>query len=215
MNKTFAVGIPTLNRRDLLEEALKSYEQDFPTTRIFIVDNGDQGINDTKNVTVFRPGRNMGVAASWNLLCNNIFTTYDYSVILNDDIVWGVKENEMISHIISLFTWFNYGFVKSEKEWSFFAMSKNTFTLVGQFDEKYFPAYFEDNDYSYRMQLAGINTYSSESFNPIVYRNSMTWNLDRTLNLNFMGNREYYIRKWGGLPGAEIFNIPFNGAIAI
>ena len=41
----FAIGIPTLNRYDLLKPSLMLYlQRDFPTIDIFIMDNGNQGI---------------------------------------------------------------------------------------------------------------------------------------------------------------------------
>ena len=46
MNQNFKIiiGIPTLNRADLLNEALEKYFEDFKDTEIFIVDNGKQNI---------------------------------------------------------------------------------------------------------------------------------------------------------------------------
>ena len=59
---TFAIGIPTVNRFDLLQPSLESYLQDFPNIRIYIVDNGKQGIaekyKDHELVTVFEPEQN-------------------------------------------------------------------------------------------------------------------------------------------------------------
>ena len=36
--------IPTINRKDLLDEALEEYAKCYPTIEKFIVDNGKQGI---------------------------------------------------------------------------------------------------------------------------------------------------------------------------
>jgi hypothetical protein len=46
VNKSFAIGIPTLNRFDLLHPALMFYKQDFPNTKIYVVDNGNQNIKN-------------------------------------------------------------------------------------------------------------------------------------------------------------------------
>ena len=45
MNNVFAIGIPTLNRADLLNPVLKKYAADFPDTKIYVVDNGNQDID--------------------------------------------------------------------------------------------------------------------------------------------------------------------------
>ncbi len=39
---SFAIGIPTLNRWDLLMPTLHLYVADFPHTKIYVVDNGNQ-----------------------------------------------------------------------------------------------------------------------------------------------------------------------------
>ena len=36
-----------------------------------------------------------------------------------------------------------------------FLLSRECWERVGPFDEKFYPAYFEDNDYHYRIQLEG------------------------------------------------------------
>ena len=47
MQTKFGIGIPTLNRYDLLLPALHFYAlNDFPDTHIHIIDNGDQGIEN-------------------------------------------------------------------------------------------------------------------------------------------------------------------------
>jgi hypothetical protein len=41
-NLSFAIGIPTLNRADLLSQALIKYIYDFPEISIYVLDNGNQ-----------------------------------------------------------------------------------------------------------------------------------------------------------------------------
>ena len=46
MNKLFAIGIPTINRWDLLRPSLQKYMGiDFCNTWFFVVDNGNQVID--------------------------------------------------------------------------------------------------------------------------------------------------------------------------
>ena len=44
MKHSFAIGIPTINRADLLNPTLQKYFQDFPNVDIYILDNGSQKI---------------------------------------------------------------------------------------------------------------------------------------------------------------------------
>lgn len=83
---------------------------------------------------------------------------------------------------------------------------------VGLMDENFYPAYYEDNDHRYRMKLMGLDwqycvlkstheasstLHSSPRF---IQRNRVTFPL----------NFEYYQKKWGGPPGKEQYNSPFN-----
>jgi len=64
-----AIGIPTINRADLLKENLADLSVNFSDVdNIYIVDNGNQNIQIPENLKtktiVETPGRNLGVAAS-------------------------------------------------------------------------------------------------------------------------------------------------------
>ena len=63
-----ALGIPTINRADLLQEALEVYKETWYGRHVFIVDNGHQTINTTaSNQKVLTMPHNLGVSGSWNL----------------------------------------------------------------------------------------------------------------------------------------------------
>lgn len=96
---------------------------------------------------------------------------------------------------------------------SCYMITPETIELAGFFDEEYFPAYFEDNDYHYRLKLAGAlaiaNTtavfihYGSRTQNQAVGAPIVTSPM-------FDKNRQLFVRKWGGEPGHEQFTKPFN-----
>jgi len=83
----FQIGIPTLNRFDLLMPSLLMYSNQFPDTKIYILDNGNQKIMQSdfiknspklsKNLVVIEKEQNIGVGASWNILCDEIFKESD------------------------------------------------------------------------------------------------------------------------------------------
>jgi GT2 family glycosyltransferase len=103
-------------------------------------------------------------------------------------------------------------------DFSAFMINKKCWDEVGEFDEAFSilgKAYFEDNDYHYRIKLAGLKA--------IVYPlalyyhyGSQTQNRDLTpltaiqKGSLFEANRGYYITKWGGSSGEEKFTHPTN-----
>lgn len=205
-----AVGIPTINRADLLNEALVKYAQCWPTMKVFILDNGNQKIvTQSPNQKIFRSDINIGVAASWNFLAEKAFSEgYFRILMLNDDIELERDEKEIRANLDK---YPDHTLVVQDGTWCSFMLPKVVYDLVGPFDEDFYPAYFEDNDYEYRVEL---NPYTEmethEILNPTLYRNSMTIKKDPTLNKNFQDNEKKYIAKWGGKPSREIFKKPYG-----
>ena len=206
----FAIGIPTLNRFDLLYPSLILYTQDMPNVKLFVVDNGNQDIElkfKHPNLKVIVNHDNLGVAASWNILCKEIFQEHQYAIILNDDVYLGKKDYE-IDMFLKQYP--QKEFFLGTQDFCSYIMPKNTFERVGDFDESFFPAYFEDNDYFYRMRLAHINYFVAPIINPILYRSSMTMAKDPNILNYFKDNQNRYINKWGGLPESEKYLKPFD-----
>lgn len=80
-----------------------------------------------------------------------------------------------------------------------------------------FPAYYSDNDWFRRIQLAGYEFI--ESGLPMDHESSAALLSDP--DLRFMNDQtfslygDYYKRKWGGAPGHEKYLVPFNMVFAI
>jgi GT2 family glycosyltransferase len=199
------IGIPTYNRFDLLESNLFLYTRDFIDTDLFIVDNGNQGIMFTP-AQILTQEKNIGVGASWNLLLKKIFEKNNYALILNDDIYLGKKIHEIIALIQSK----PEKFIRATPDWCAFIMPKSVYEAVGVFDECFFPAYYEDKSYEYRMKLMGISIIKSPDLNPYQYQNSMSAEKDPTLLDNRKKNKKLYIDMWGGEPEREKFKKPFG-----
>jgi GT2 family glycosyltransferase len=203
------VAIPTINRADLLNEALEKYFEDFKNTHIAICDNGNQDIiTREENFMIYRPQENLGVAKSWNMLM-------DYSdkigathvLILNDDIYLGKNETDLALLIKNNL---DADFINSFHNWCSYILRVDIWKKAGMFDEEFFPAYFEDNSFDYKMTLVGAKKTWTSFLDPIVYRNSMTIAKDPTLNQKFMQNKQMYIQMWGGLPTEEKYLTKFN-----
>lgn len=206
MNEKIFIGIPTVNRADLLNVALEHYAVKYPEAHFIIVDNGNQNINMRGlSHTIIRPGKNIGVAASWNTIMKIAINVYGaYGVFMwNDDIVMdthvsylkAIQETCIDTPL----------FVVCEKvyHWSSFYLCGQIFISVGPFNEIFYPAYFEDNDYFQRIKADSFFVVPNPLLNPAQYKNSASIEKNPYLNKDFMLNRKRYVKIWGGLPGAE------------
>ena len=204
---SFAIGIPTLNRYDLLKPSLAMYKLDFPNINIHIINNGIENINEEAKIKVHRTYRNIGVAASWNRLCKIIFSEgHENALILNDDIYLGKKESE----IIELCSTYKNSFIRATPDFCAFIISKHVWDEVGEFDECFFPAYYEDKSYDYRMKLKRIMRIKTPRLNPHIYNSSKTLEKYSELMELIRQNRTLYTKMWGGEPERETFKKPFN-----
>jgi GT2 family glycosyltransferase len=147
--------IPTLVRYDLLEKCLASI--DFPVRDLIIIDNGDRLVEVSKPDTVKRMRvlsmpNNLGVAASWNLAVK-CFPFDDRWFICSDDVQFSPG---------GLQSWFEQSSADAvvlSDEWPFFqlfSVGESVVHRVGLFDENYFPANFEDDDFEWRCKRAGV-----------------------------------------------------------
>ena len=158
--------------------------------------------------SIYRPDSNMGVAASWNFLCRSIFNDGStHALILNDDVYFGRTIDELN---VFLNQNIHKDFIGGTSDRSCFIIPKKTFELVGGFDESFYPAYYEDNDYLYRMRLLAMNVMSVPFMNPVKWRKSSTMEKGGISHYDIENCKKYYMEKWGGLPEHEIFKTPFN-----
>lgn len=223
------LGIPVLNRGDLLLRCVESI--DHPIETLFIINNGgDKGVKEAteriashemENSALFDHVRiehneNRGCGPSWNwmvvnspgpwLLVNNDIKFYPGTLAKIDDAQERLAiEDPCIGVICAL-------------GYSTFLLTKLCFDKIGLFDENFFPAYFEDCDFDYRVKLGGMKKADLPGDNclhgePPYYRSS-TVNSDRVLarkvQATFVNLKKYYISKWGGEPLRERFKTPFN-----
>ena len=179
---------------------------------------------------------NKGVAKAWNIGTRRaIEDGADVVFVLNDDIVLGKDTvDQLVTHTTSglygvvtgcdhrnthtpaeIFNLENPNYeidIIDAPDFACFAFSKTTWEIVGEFDENFYPAYFEDNDYVYRCLLAGRQPVRSQN-SPFYHYGSRTQNAGgkQVVPSNqFVKNRAYYVSKWGGFPGQETFKTPFN-----
>lgn len=206
----FCILIPTINRKDLLIEALDFYTTHMPNTQILIWDNGKQSIPTYPNTEIFEADYNYGVAASWNALIDKAWERgIENYLILNDDVILRCGEGIINQMLVKCAETKAFHRCRPFYNWSAFILRKSTYDLVGRFDENFKRCYFEDNDYQYRMRLAGIPIMYEDQLNPEIYRNSQSILKDPLLS-NYIDNRDYFVKKWGGMPDSETHKTPFN-----
>ena len=217
-----AVVMPVVNQFEKGLKALESIcvDDNFIWTP-FIINNWD--INN-------------GVAVAWNRGTKSaIQKGYDYIFIVNDDII---LTNFTINHMIKLMSEnSDIGLLSASNcrdlmsleslkaaehpnyendlidapDFSCFLITPATYQHIGEFDEGFSPAYFEDNDYCYRTILSGMKCVRSQ--NAMFYHyGSLTQNQDQPVvpSQIFESNKEYFKNKWGGEPGVEIHTRPWN-----
>lgn len=201
-------------RYDLLAELIASAEAGTrKPDRYFFVDNGGKidTVDLPPNTTVYRPGKNVGVAAAVNIVFRE---NEDFTVWTNDDVrlnpdTLEVMEVAALEDESRLFILPTHG---AGSAFTLFLARKRMFEeVVGWFDERFYPAYFEDNDFAYRMGLVGIEKYHVET--EYFHHTSGTIAVYSTReklkhDAQFRANEHRYFLKWGGPPGEETWEEP-------
>jgi GT2 family glycosyltransferase len=169
---------------------------------------------------------NRGVSRAWNIGLERARTAgCNRALIMNDDtkLEPGTIRNlgDSVDEHLILVSAINTRDYEPTNEISFceepdfaaFMVNPQTFTsTVGEFDENFSPAYFEDNDMHYRIKLAGKKAVRRNDA-PYYHTGSVTqnWGGGQVVNsIMFERNKAYYRDKWGDLPGYEAYRTPFN-----
>jgi hypothetical protein len=170
---------------------------------------------------------NRGLAASWNdgihdALCD----CCDLILVVNDDIVFA---DDGVDQLVSFATQsssdiiFTYGIesrfkgvtleddICRSQDFACFCIKRKAIVKIGYFDENFFPAYFEDTDYWYRINAAGVTVDTFKI--PIIFhqRSSSTDKVGvfaEQINYFFSMNAKYFERKWGN--DRSRYSHPFN-----
>lgn len=213
-SRKMILGIPTLCRYDLLEKLILSAERgSVIPTEYLIIDNGGRYVPPfdgplTRKIGIQRPGRNIGVAASWNRILRYAHGRGEPVVISNDDVVLSRGAFEELCEMLYAG---KYDFVNG-LGWALFGQTAACTEKAGYYDENFYPAYYEDCDYDIRLKLAGVPRGQIAS--PVEH---VGWATTRELqnqsehNEWLRRNYEYFCQKWGGAPGSESFTSPFDG----
>jgi hypothetical protein len=209
--REFCVGITTFNQYTFVDRLVESILAGTAIPqRIIVIDNGggyENKLFDSALVQVVKPMRNIGVSGAWNLI--HQLTDPVPVVICNDDIKFGKTALEKIVDEEG-------DFVRAANcHYAVFKQNHLLWRTVGSYDEMFWPAYSEDDDYRYRMKLAGVEEKIIQV--ELWHGDGGTrYSIpDRPMLESFLSrNAEYYRLKWGGYPfGHEKYTKPFNNPL--
>lgn len=217
-----ALICPAYNRHDLLERMLESV--DVPIERGLIVDNGfnydpsrlsREALEHVFHVKHWRPpfasigyggAINFGITqmadAPWWLWASNDVQFLPGHLATVVERMEAARGKPTI--ITGGFTWA--------------ALNPELVYEVGLIDDwSFFPIYFDDNDYHWRVVLAGA-TWIEDGHTGIVHGEgdggSLTIRSDPVVrernHHSFRENEQRYRAKWGGMPGQEVYRTPWN-----
>lgn len=215
---------PCISRFDLLERMLRSIPPG-AVDRVVIIDNSCSDYRipnlpeyDHLSISYIRPIINIGYGGGLNA---GISQTPDapWWVFCNADVFFGPGCLETVEQEIRQAEGPAFVHSYTVNAFAFAALNRELVERVGLFDEwTFFPAYFEDNDYAYRMRLHGIArtvihvpVYHGNDEGP--EHGSLTIRSDgayREANdRTFAENKQRYGEKWGGQPGGEEYTTPW------
>lgn len=202
------IGIPYLSRPELLAALLDSIPRDM-VERIHIIDNspppGIVEIEGFKHAVVTRMHHNAGVAASWNAIIK-LNPRARWWCLLNSDVTVSRGTLEALEQAMKVHS------IAYMSAMAAFGLRADCVQKVGWFDENYVPAYHEDNDYDYRCRLMGVHiedlALGIEHFGSAVLKGSEHY--QRENGRTFGAGRAYHREKWGGDPGFEVYQTPFD-----
>lgn len=202
--------VPILNRPDLLDSMLLSVDEE--VGELIIIDNSLAGLDigtytfprlSARHVVLHH---NIGVSAAWNLAIK-LTPNAPWWCFVNNDIVFAAGDlGRLVAHMDAA------GGMGMLRTPSAFGITRDVVDRVGWFDENFVPAYFEDNDYVRRCGLVGVTVTALPA--AYMHETSSTLRSDPQAQVfngrSFPANQVYYHEKWGGPPGGEVFNTPFN-----
>lgn len=215
------VCIPSLNRFDLLIQCIDSaLAGTVAPDTIYVIDNSGGRYPERwqapyrNRVMVHQAPENYGVAKSWNLLAGFAFSAGAQCILSNDDIVFAPDTIERMLAVTAQQP--RAGIVSpiEGQRFSCFWLRYRAYLDVGPFDEAFRMAYFEDNDYAWRLTLKRWDLAVAPS--EVGHVGSATLQQLTPAELDakhaaYAHNEQLFARKWGGRPHHEQYTVPFGG----
>lgn len=174
---------------------------------VLIVDNTKEGgFPYGKHYYRDPDGHNIGVARAWNIGARQVVEKQlDYLIIMSQSMLFGpIKETTWIKQME---TFMGENVIESDgHSWHLIALHRRLFEKIGYFDENFYPGYFEQIDWCYRLELNGLQGAWAR-----VWVNALSQTVGNHTNLVLAPPLlQYYREKWGGDKGEETFKLPFG-----
>jgi len=208
------LAIPTLRRFDLLHDCVWSaLAGTVKPDRVLIIDNSGGECPPIPGAEIIGGRQPQSVARAWNDAAQR---TEGDLILSNDDIMFAPDTIEKLLDVARTNERAGIVSVLEGQRFCLFWLNRAAYEAVGSFDEVFAPAYFEDNDYHYRLTLAGWEAPCV--YTPIRHENSATMKAvsmqerETVHHERFRVCQRVYTQKWGGLPGQERYTEPYNGA---
>ena len=189
------LGFCTLKRFDLAERLMLSI--DYPVEHLVVIDNsGTQSWQpnkpeQVKNLWLIRVPFGLGLVGAWNLIIKS--TPYaPYWVLVNDD-AWFEKDAlEIIAQEADSETLL---FPDIVPDWASIVLGSKIVEEVGLYDERFYPLYFDDNDYERRIRHKGLEIKRIEA--KIHHENSSTLKsgFESQNSVSFSANQRLFDQK--------------------
>lgn len=205
--------IPYVNRRDLLEKAVRSAQ--CPGVEVNVLDNSD-GPSMSLQGIYRRPTVPLTAAQTLNWMQKIASADSSYGPFY----LWMHNDAEAAGDSVQRLAAMAHAYTVQGRKWGVIftnydalaAYNTAAFDDVGPWDT-FLEQYCTDNDMYRRLRLAGYEMINSDL--PVKHEGSRTINSDPLyrlkVNLMYPCRQEYYRVKWGGDPGHETFDTPFGG----
>ena len=186
------LGFATYSRTDLADRLLASI--DYPVEHLVIIDNSGTKTWQpaqpaaVKNLWVLQIPFGLGLVGAWNLIVKS--TPYaPYWLLVNDDCMFEPGALEVIAAHANPE---GVGHPDVNPKWTAMVLGEGCVDRVGLYDERFYPLYFDDNDYERRVIAAGVEQYVIPA--KIHHDNSASINHERNA-LTFKRNEAWYHEK--------------------
>ena len=199
--------IPYVNRRDLLDKAVRSSHGGRVET--IVINNSDRPVIEH---TAIAPPVPLTFAQTQNWMLKMAWEEPFYLFMHSDAEAVGDTVLRLVAMAQAL--------TVQKRKWGVIftaydalaAFNTEAFQSVGGWDP-FLEWYHADTDMYRRLRLAGYEMVESNL--PVKHEPSSTLNADPAIkmkvNLMFPCRVAYYRAKWGGDAGSETFDVPFNG----
>jgi len=212
MGTDFCAFIPVVNRIDLLQNVIAAVQPLWDD--LTVIDNSERGVNvKPDKIKICCPPVPFSFTQSMNWeLKQTLRRGKTFCVHMHNDAIIPEGACEKLLEFAS-------NTHHTQQQWGVIytlhdilcIYNPKVYEAIGGYDTN-FSAYFSDNDYFRRMDLAGWKRINSGI--EVGHVGSQTINSDPYLRhvnqVTFPLYREYYRAKWGGVPGEEQFTHPFG-----